>query len=185
MQHQSAENIFEINTNLVGKEHPPRFHARGPDFEVLGLNLHVQDPEIRIPLAATLKPETLTFEPFTHTALGGHRCSNPPVAPCRRQPPPCPLWSQSAFSSLSISRSADRLVVEGRHVASLGGVGHRRRPLLCLSLSRSVSLSSSLWVFAGGLERGSPKQPPVCRGFFVEKVRGYGPLMFRPFFFWV
>ena len=29
MQHQSAENIFETNTNLGGKEHPPRFHARG------------------------------------------------------------------------------------------------------------------------------------------------------------
>ena len=28
MQHQSAENIFEINTNLGGEEHPPRFQAK-------------------------------------------------------------------------------------------------------------------------------------------------------------
>ena len=27
MQHQPAENIFEINTNLGGEEHPPRFEA--------------------------------------------------------------------------------------------------------------------------------------------------------------
>lgn len=40
----------------------PRLQTRRPDFEVLGLNLHVQDPGIRIPLAATLKPETLTCD---------------------------------------------------------------------------------------------------------------------------
>ena len=30
MQHQSAENIFETNTNLGGKEHPPQFQLEDP-----------------------------------------------------------------------------------------------------------------------------------------------------------
>ena len=28
MQHHSVENVFEINTNLGGEEHPPRFQAK-------------------------------------------------------------------------------------------------------------------------------------------------------------
>ena len=39
MQHQSAENIFEINTNLGSKEHPPGLQARGPGFGGFGAEL--------------------------------------------------------------------------------------------------------------------------------------------------
>ena len=39
MQHQSAENIFETNTNLGGKEHPPGLQARGPGFGGFGAEL--------------------------------------------------------------------------------------------------------------------------------------------------
>ena len=134
--------------------------------------MHVQNTEIRICFAATLKPETLTFKPYTCTALGGRRYSNPSVAPCRRQPSPSPLWSRSAFSSLSISRSLDRLVVERRHGATPGEDDHLHRPLLSLLLPLSLSLSGGCW---GGVD-GEPEQyPPSARG-VCPKERGPLPL---------
>ena len=56
MQHQSAENIFEINTNLGGKEHPPRFHARGFFLSVFELDLDARKAQSSTQLVPNARP---------------------------------------------------------------------------------------------------------------------------------
>ena len=71
MQHQSAENIFETNTNLGGKEHPPRFHARDTQLAWIGAKFERQQLHTR-PLFASdstsPKPKTVIrdFIQFSH-----------------------------------------------------------------------------------------------------------------------
>ena len=70
MQHHSTEISFENSINLGGEN----THLDSKLRTVLSafeLDLDVQEPQIHLPLAATLKPETVAYKPLTDMALGG------------------------------------------------------------------------------------------------------------------